>query len=385
MIAAAVDAQVDLQVSCNVDNGRDAVEQFRKSPVDVVILNVSLTVLDCPRTVKEIREINANVPILLFATAGMHGGEITLKALSAGANDFITKPPQTAGASLLEFLETQLLAAVRKWHGRASLRGINTDVLKRLKSRFENIQESVSQNSELQDSSQPKLSSAVHPAVGNPVSISQSGPMASMQKSPEIIVIGSSTGGPQALCSVLSAMSPSLNIPILIVQHMPPRFTRFLAERLASKSAFRVREAEHGDVIGSQSVLVAPGGVHMEVARRGGQNVVELNDKPPVNSCRPAVDVLFNSVVDIFGGQTLGVVLTGMGADGTAGCRRIKQAGGRVIVQDRDSCVVWGMPRSVEEAGLADVIAPLDDVAAHVQKAFVRSSSRIAKKVLAEA
>lgn len=378
MIEDAANAQSDMHVCGSVENGRAAIELLRKSPVDVVILNVDLAVPDGPQTVKAIRELDANVPIVLFSTASVRGGEITLKALSAGASDFIARPSQMAGSTLKTFLETQLLAAIRTWHARASFRGINTDALQRLKARFADAARPEDARGN-PASAEPDLAS--NPNRPQQPAVTSRPPLSS----PQIIVIGSSTGGPNALCDVLSGLRHPLAVPVLIVQHMPPKFTRFLAERLDSKTSFKVREAIDGDVVTADTVLVAPGGLHMAVVKNGSRVVIELNDKAPVNSCRPAVDVLFQSVVKLFGGRTLGVILTGMGADGTVGCRHIKQAGGQVIAQHRDSCVVWGMPRSVEEAGLADIVAPLDQIPAKIQNMLKPSNAASPKRPLVNA
>lgn len=177
-----------------------------------------------------------------------------------------------------------------------------------------------------------------------------------------VVVIGSSTGGPNALVDVISQLPKDIGVPILIVQHMPPMFTQLLAERLDRSSPLKAREGFDGAVIQPGEVWIAPGDFHMTVARQGNNVVLKTNQNAPENSCRPAVDVLFRSVADVYGNNTLAVVLTGMGRDGTAGCRVLSESGAGILAQDEASSVVWGMPRSVVEAGLADSVLSLNDI-----------------------
>jgi len=186
-------------------------------------------------------------------------------------------------------------------------------------------------------------------------------------------VLGSSTGGPDALSKVLTGLPPTLPVPILIVQHMPPVFTRLLAQRLDATCPLRVTEAAEGDAVVPGRVLIAPGGSHLEVRRRGAGVVVRLSDAPPENFCRPAVDVLFRSAVTVYADRLLAVVLTGMGRDGEKGARLVRTAGGEIIVQDEPTSVVWGMPGAVANAGLADSVVPLPRVTSEVLSALGRS------------
>jgi two-component system chemotaxis response regulator CheB len=182
-----------------------------------------------------------------------------------------------------------------------------------------------------------------------------------MLQRPEAVLIGVSTGGPNALNSVIPQFPATFNLPILLVQHMPPVFTAQLARRLNEKSKLEVVEAKDRDRVRPGTVYIAPGDYHMVVKDNGGR-IIRLNQDPPVNSCRPSVDVLFESAVDVYGGRVVAVVMTGMGRDGLDGCKRLKEKGATVVVQNRETCVVWGMPRFVEEAGLADRVCPLDQI-----------------------
>jgi len=184
----------------------------------------------------------------------------------------------------------------------------------------------------------------------------------------EIVAIGVSTGGPNALAAILPHLPGDLRVPIVIVQHMPPMFTKFLAERLDRQAALTVVEATAGEVIRPGVVYVAPGNFHLVLDRRGGRTFTGLNQDAPENSCRPAVDVLFRSVAGIFGSRALGVILTGMGQDGLRGCEDLRRAGSPVFVQDEDTSIVWGMPGFVARAGLADRVIPLPAIASEITR-----------------
>jgi two-component system chemotaxis response regulator CheB len=192
----------------------------------------------------------------------------------------------------------------------------------------------------------------------------------------DVVAIGVSTGGPNALTALMPGLPASFEVPIVIVQHMPPMFTALLADRLASRCALRVVEAAVAQPLEPRTVYLAPGGQHMIVERHGAKPWLALNDDPPENSCRPAVDVLFRSVAREFGAHTLGVVLTGMGRDGLLGSEAICAAGGRVIVQDEATSVVWGMPGVIAEAELAEAALPLDQIAGEIVRRTGHRPSR---------
>lgn len=181
-----------------------------------------------------------------------------------------------------------------------------------------------------------------------------------------IVAVGVSTGGPNALAEFLPGLAHSLCVPMVIAQHMPPTFTKLLADRLSATSRLPVREAEDGSLLEPGTVWIAPGDYHLVVKRQGTSMVLRLHLYPPENSCRPSVDVLFRSVAECYGKQSLAVVLTGMGRDGVVGCQRIRECGGRIVVQDEASSTVWGMPRAVAEAGLADQILPVREIGVEI-------------------
>jgi two-component system chemotaxis response regulator CheB len=192
----------------------------------------------------------------------------------------------------------------------------------------------------------------------------------------DILTIGTSTGGPNALGEVIPYLPEDFPVPVVVVQHMPPLFTRLLAERLDSRSPLAVREGEAGKPLEPGQVWIAPGDYHLTVARKGTGVVLNLNQEPPENSCRPAVDVLFRSVAQIYGPNVLGVVMTGMGSDGARGAMHIREAGGEIVVQDEASSVVWGMPGAVVSAGAADKIYPLPEISQEIVRRVTSSRAR---------
>ena len=196
------------------------------------------------------------------------------------------------------------------------------------------------------------------------------------QQAPRVLLVGSSTGGPQALMSLVTELGPVIDrFPVLITQHMPPTFTTILAEHLARSSRRPAHEAIDGEIVKPGQILLAPGGRHMRVARHGADVAIALDDGPPVNFCKPAVDPLFISAIDIWQGGTLAVVLTGMGSDGMRGGKDIVAAGGNVIAQDETSSVVWGMPGAVANAGICAAILPLNQIAPKLVRLFAGDRS----------
>jgi two-component system chemotaxis response regulator CheB len=294
---------------------------------DVVLLDVEMPVMDGLAALKEIRRRHPRLPVVMFSSLTERGSKATVDALVAGANDYVAKP-----------------AGLNPEDVAARIRG---EVLTRIK-------QVVSRGA--------TAAAAQAPAAGVPARPALPGKRTAVAG----VVIAVSTGGPAALAEVLPAFVPQARVPILIVQHMPAAFTGRLAERLSAICGRSVREAADGLPVGQDSVFLAPGGRHMELAGLTVSPRIRLTDAPPENSCRPAADVLFRSAARIWGSGTLGVVLTGMGRDGLAGSRAVVEAGGRVVVQDEFSSVVWGMPGEVAKAGLADVVLPLGQIGVEI-------------------
>lgn len=329
--AIAQDSRLEMVAAA--ENGREGVDLFEQFRPDAVIMDVAMPEMDGIEAVAAIRALGSHTPVIMFSALTTIGGEATLDALRHGANEVVIKPNRVGHVGqALDYIRQQL---------------------------FPKIVALVDARQELtpQRTSPPAKTS--NDVRGVP-DVKGAGRI-------DIVAIGVSTGGPNALAELLAHLPADLPVPIVIVQHMPPLFIHILAERLDRESELRVREVtESGLQAGAGEVWIAPGGRHLEVARQRTDIVLQLHDGPAENSCRPAVDVLFRSVAANFGSHALALILTGMGHDGLAGCRAIKEKKGKVIAQDQATCTVWGMPRAVTEAGLTDRILPLDQIAPEV-------------------
>jgi two-component system, chemotaxis family, protein-glutamate methylesterase/glutaminase len=298
-------------------NGRIAVAKVDSLRPDVVILDLEMPEMNGLQALAEIRRGYPALPVIVYSHLTTQAASATFDALALGATHFALKPSANGIGLAEESVRSELLPLIR---GLAA-------------------------------------SSRRRPTVEPPHSPARPGHEVSA------VVIAVSTGGPDSLAAVIRALPGHLEVPILIVQHMPPIFTRILAERLDRGSAIPVAEAAHGEEVIAGRVYIAAGGRHMALTRTRGAVVVELNDGPPENSCRPAADVLFRTAADVYGAGLLAVVMTGMGHDGLSGARAVRAAGGTVIAQSEASSVIASMPRAVAEAGMADAIVPLGDLA----------------------
>jgi two-component system chemotaxis response regulator CheB len=297
---------------------------------DAVILDVEMPGMDGITTLKRIRELYPRLPVLMFSTQTERSARVTFEALAAGANDYALKPTTQGGETLdsviNEVVVPKLLAITRApqaGHGSTARRG----------------------------------PSGTHRPV------TAQGLSSGERPRPLVVAIGSATGGPNALADVIPLLPRDLPVPVLVAQHMPAVFTRCLAERLAERSQIKVVESQGGELLEPGTVYIAQGNFHLELERVDGVVKTRLSSAPAEHSTRPAVDPLFRSVASVFGANSLAVVLTGMGTDGKLGAQAIVDAGGRVLAQSGPSCVVWGMPRAVEEAGLCERVVPLSEMA----------------------
>ncbi len=328
ILSEALSAEPDLEVA-TAANGRIALAKIPQVNPDIITLDMEMPEMDGLTTLRELRKLYPKLPVIMFSTLTERGAAATLDALAAGANDYVTKPANVGSVAI-------------------AFARIKSDLIPKLKALCGRLE-------------QPALS----PRVAKPMAkvLSQG---LGFDHRVEVVAIGVSTGGPNALSEMLPMLPKNLPVPIVIVQHMPPLFTKLLADRLAGQCAMGVKEGSAGMPVTAGQIVIAPGGCHMVVKRSGTTVVVDTNMDPPQNSCRPAVDVLFKSVVSVFGGRCLGVILTGMGADGLRGCEQVSEAGGTVIVQDEASSVVWGMPGYVARAGLAKKVLPLAEIAGEI-------------------
>jgi len=328
VLCEALSLDASIEVAGTAADGHIALAKIRQLNPDLVTLDVEMPVMSGLETLTEIRRLYPKLPVIMFSTLTERGAATTLDALALGASDYVTKPSDTGSLQLtLSIIRQELIPKVKALCPGRSSRG-------------------------------PRARPATDATP--PVAAAHGGSRV------DILAIGTSTGGPTALGELLPALPSDFPVPVVIVQHMPPLFTRLLAERLNKKCALEIREGEPGEELCVGHAWIAPGDYHMVLERQGTTVRLGLNREAPENSCRPAVDALFRSVAAIFGANVLAVVLTGMGADGVRGCEVVRQQGGQVLVQDEESSVVWGMPGQVAAAGYAHGIFPLQAIAGEI-------------------
>jgi two-component system, chemotaxis family, protein-glutamate methylesterase/glutaminase len=338
LVAEELSTDPMIEVVGTAANGKIALTKMSQLHPDLVILDVEMPEMDGLTALREIRKTYPKLPVIMFSALTERGAAETLDALALGATDYFTKPANVGGLD-------------------ASLRVIRDRMIPEIKSLYgAGIARSGSGQPDRTGpvAAEPTVTAA--PALSG---IRRLGPI-------EAIVIAASTGGPNALAEVFAGLPTDLPVPVVIVQHMPPTFTRLLAERLSAQFPIPVEEGRSGELLLPGRVWIAPGDYHMIVVRDGARARLLIHQDPPENSCRPAADVLFRSVARAFGPNVLAVVLTGMGQDGLRGCEAVKGVGGQVIVQDEESSVVWGMPGIVARAGLADKVVRLPQIAAEI-------------------
>lgn len=334
MISRAFENDPLVQVVGTAANGTIALQKADQLNPDAVVLDIDMPGPNGLEVLVRLRTLYPQLVIILFSAITERGASVTLRALALGADDYLPKFLADASqASVLSRIRAELGARIRQFF----------------------------------DSPPPPARRQPAPKGEPAASMNRLPPMTKRHPA-QLVVIGSSTGGPAALATVILALPPTLPVPILVVQHMPPMFTRLMAERLDEQSRFRVQEGCEGALIRPGEVWIAPGDYHMRLTGVVGQARITLDQAPPENSCRPSVDVLFRSVADTYGGRALAVVLTGMGRDGQQGCRSLKATGAQVIVQDEATSVVWGMPGAVAQAGLADWVLPLGRIAEQIEQ-----------------
>jgi two-component system chemotaxis response regulator CheB len=345
LVSRWIQEEPGLAVAASLRTGRDAVAQLDRVDPDVVVLDVEMPELDGISALPLLLEKKRDLVVIMASTVTRRNAEISLRALALGAADYVPKPETNRGVTTSVEFRRELIEKIR--HLGRRRRG---------------------------------AAPAARPP-GAPIS-----PLRPVERAdrtgaiklrpfslvmPRVLLIGSSTGGPQALNAVISRLGPVVDsAPVLITQHMPAMFTTILAEHLARAAERPAREAADGEPIRPGTIYVAPGGRHMRVAAQNGAPVVALDDGPLINFCRPAVDPLFASAARVYGSAALALILTGMGQDGTQGASAIAAAGGSVIAQDEATSVVWGMPGSAAHAGACSAVLPLDQIGPKLLRMF---------------
>ncbi|MGA3081736.1 MAG: chemotaxis response regulator protein-glutamate methylesterase [Terracidiphilus sp.] len=341
LLRMVVTADAALEVAGTAANGETALSAIETLRPDLVLLDVEMPVMDGLATLRTLRARGHKMPVIMCSSLTQRGAKVTIEALACGASDYVAKP---AGQSSRD----------------AALRELSQQLIPKIQAL----------------TSQPPPVFPIAPCFPLTPPIAQYPRAQPVSSTPLALAIGVSTGGPAALDLLLPALPSAFPLPVLIVQHMPELFTRLFAERLNDRCLLRVREAAEGDAVRPGTITIAKGNWHLEVlapSRIGSPATLHLSQGPPENHCRPAVDVLFRSVAAVYGPGALAVVLTGMGSDGLAGCRIIRDNGGIVLAQDQPSSTVWGMPGAVANAGLAQKVLPLNALAPEILRLASRA------------
>ena len=350
MISRWLGSEPDMVVAASLRTGLDAVNQIERVNPYVAVLDIEMPDLDGISALPLLLAKKRDLIIIMASTLTRRNAEISFKALSLGASDYIPKPESTREPAAAEIFRHDLVQKIRQ---------LGAKVRRTAPA-----------------SPSPSLAPARDPTLRAPVSPPPLRRRNFSAQNPRVLLVGSSTGGPQALMSLVGEIGAVIDrFPVLITQHMPPTFTTILAEHLARASHRPAREAVDGEVVKAGQIYLAPGGRHMRVGRHGTEAVIVLDNGPPVNFSKPAVDPLFSSAIDVWQGGILALVLTGMGSDGMRGGKDIVAAGGSVIAQDEASSVVWGMPGAAANAGICAAVLPLGHIAPKLVRLFAGDRS----------
>jgi two-component system chemotaxis response regulator CheB len=343
LVAQALEADSSLEIVGSAANGAIALARLEQLVPDVITLDVEMPEMNGIQFLAKLRLQNKTVRVIMFSTLTERGASATMEALSLGADDYVTKASNVGSLDRsMEALRSELIPKIKQYFD------------------FEGVL-------------------PPRPAVRKFVATT---PLSCL--TPKAVAIGISTGGPTALGEIIPQFPADFPLPVLIVQHMPPLFTRLLAERLQTSSALRIHEAVHGMSLEGGHVYIAPGDFHMRLKKQGSQISISLDQGPQENSCRPAVDVMFRSVNEVFGSNVIAAVLTGMGYDGLLGVEIMKSAGSYIIAQDQATSVVWGMPGAIVNAGLATAVLPLKEVVPEILRiagTAIRSSAPVKRAI----
>jgi two-component system, chemotaxis family, protein-glutamate methylesterase/glutaminase len=349
-----IEAEPDLELVASLRTGRDAVSQLERTDPDVVVLDVEMPELDGIAALPLLLEKKRDLIVIMASTVTRRNAEISLRALSLGAADYIPKPSTDREVTASATFRGELIEKIRALGLRAK--------------RFRQLPPREKPAQAARTPVQPHaLQHAHHHADQTPVVL-----RAMPLTPPRVLLIGSSTGGPQALNTLIAQIGSVIErAPVLVTQHMPPTFTAILAEHLARIGKCPVHEGQHGETIHAGTVYLAPGGKHMTIVRHDGKEpAIAIDDGPLINFCKPSVDPMFTTAASVWGPKALALMLTGMGHDGLAGAHKIVAAGGHVLAQDEATSVVWGMPGQVAHAGLCSAVLPLGEIGGKLTRMF---------------
>lgn len=346
IVTEVLSALPDVEVVGTANNGKIAMSKIASLKPDILTLDIEMPEMNGLDVLSSIKSEGHDVGAIVLSTLTHKGGDLTMQALELGAFDFITKPETSSIDESKKQIMIALSSMLKAFSRRQEIRHILEGKLSFTKEK---------------QADEPKETRRSVVRRMNSI-------MSRKMKSAEIIGIGVSTGGPKALSQMMPGIPGDIDVPILIVQHMPPIFTQSLAKSLDSKCSIDVKEATDGEMVKPNVAFIAPGGKQMKIVAGmdGKERIIRITDDPPENSCKPSVDYLFRSIAQHYVGRSAGVIMTGMGSDGYLGLSLMKRNGATIIAQDEASCIVYGMPKKAIESGIVDVIAPLDQIASEI-------------------
>ena len=354
-ISDMIESESDFEVVAKFRDGRELVEKIDTFNPDLITLDVHMRDLDGLSTLKELKRLGKSYPIIMLSSATTEGSELTLECLDNGAISFITKPSGSISLDI-DKVKENLINQIKGIVGNKSR--LRRDISSGIKEKHNIIRTSSIRRDEIIRSN---TETEVHSVKRENI--------IPKNKNINAVVIGASTGGPKALQKVLTKLPKDLGVPVFVVQHMPEGFTKVFAERLNKVCEMNVVEVADGMKINNDTIYIAKGGSHMTV---GNMSTIHLNQQPAIWGVRPAVDKLFDSAVDVYGGNLLSVILTGMGRDGADGTKKVKDNGGITISEDKSTCTIYGMPKAAFETGKVDLVLPLDQVCDNIIKIVKR-------------
>jgi two-component system chemotaxis response regulator CheB len=336
----------DVEVVGSAHNGKAAIAKIASLNPDLLTLDIEMPEMNGLEVLEYIKDKKLEVGAVMLSTLTREGGEMTMKALELGAFDFIPKPQDGSMSENTETIKMTISPILKAFSRRNEIKHL-------LKGKLHSIAAG----------KEKERLSVLDPVVRRMRTVA-----GRLTKISEIVAIGVSTGGPRALAQMMPLLPPNIGVPVLIVQHMPPMFTASLAKSLNAKCSLEVREARDGEPVPSNVALIAPGGKQMKIAPAGDgkTRVIRITDDPPENNCKPSADYLFESIAHYYVGRATGVIMTGMGSDGFRGLELMKKSGSTIIAQNGETCVVYGMPKAPIDAGIVDVIAPLEMIASEI-------------------